>query len=62
MALESCKILITVLDERISHLGDISSLTSRALFLWEEQGMNNYSTLLSNQVSGLHLLLTASQW
>lgn len=65
-SIEACKILVSALDHRISSLDRNAAhslnASGRARFLWEESGTTDYSNLLSNQISALHLLLTASQW
>ena len=66
ISLEACKILILVLDNRISCLGRGATSELRAVdkaqFLWEEKGMNDYLNHLNNQINALNLLLTALQW
>lgn len=66
VSIEACKILILVLDDRISCLerGAISELRTvdKVQFLWEEKGMTDYLNHLNNQINALNLLLTALQW
>lgn len=64
---ESCKLLILVLEERISQLerDDISgnlNVKGKIGFLWEESDLKEFSNHLNNQANALNLLLTALHW
>jgi hypothetical protein len=65
-SLESCKLLILVLEERISQLerdgrGSLS-VKGKIGFLWDESDLKEFSNHLSNQANALNLLLTALHW
>lgn len=66
ISLEGCNLLISLLEERISQLDTDSSgalnVKGRVRFLWKEQGLNEFTTHLNNQVNALNLLLTALNW
>jgi hypothetical protein len=66
ISLESCKLLVTVLEERISQLecDDNTNLNvkNKIGFLWEESEFNIYTNHLNNQVNALNLFLTALHW
>ncbi|RDL41329.1 Transducin (Alpha subunit), insertion [Venustampulla echinocandica] len=62
-SLESCKLLILVLEERISQLERDTSgslnVKGKVEFLWEESDLKEFSNHLNNQANALNLLLTA---
>ncbi|KAL9118392.1 MAG: hypothetical protein Q9187_005062, partial [Circinaria calcarea] len=64
-SLESCKVVIQLLDDRVSHFGRINNtamcMQSRVLYLWEQTGITEYLNHLNNQTTALNLLLTALQ-
>jgi hypothetical protein len=68
VSLESCHVLIIVLEERIENLeqesGIAGGLTAKGKigFLLEEGGLNDFNNHLNNQVNALNLLLTALHW
>ena len=66
VAVDSCKMLMLVLDQRFSNLdkGDNGKLstTGNAVFLWREGDLKEYLSHLGNQIAALNLLLTALQW
>lgn len=68
VSLESCHVLIFVLEERIEGLEQTDSdgvnLTAKGKigFLLEESGLNEFNNHLNNQVNALNLLLTALNW
>ena len=67
VSLESCHVLIIVLEERIENLeqgGIAGDLTAKGKigFLLEEGGLNEFNNHLNNQVNALNLLLTALHW
>jgi len=67
ISLESCHVLIIVLEERIKKLGkglDGGSLTAKGKieFIFEEGGLSDFTNHLNNQVNALNLLLTALHW
>lgn len=68
VSLESCHVLVLVLEERIEgleqQLSDGNGLTAkgRIRFLLEESGLNDFNNHLSSQVNALNLLLTALNW
>ncbi|EPE34221.1 Transducin (alpha subunit), insertion [Glarea lozoyensis ATCC 20868] len=63
ISLESCKILILVLEERLSQLerdgGGNLNVKGKIGFLWDESELKEFSNHLSNQANALNLLLTA---
>lgn len=64
VALNSCQILISTLDDRVDQLAnkegsDNLKVQGKVVFLWEEQELNVYVTHLNNQVNALNLLLSA---
>ena len=65
-SLESCKVVIQLLDDRVSHFEKINDnamcIQSRVLYLWEQTGITEYLNHLNNQTVALNLLLTALQW
>jgi hypothetical protein len=70
VSLESCHVLIYVLEERIQGLereddesdGSGLSTKGKAKFLLEESTLNEFNNYLSSQVNALNLLLTALNW
>lgn len=66
VSLESCKLLVTVLEERISQLecdqGANLNVKGKIGFLWEESDLNIYTNHLNNQIHALNLFLTALHW
>jgi hypothetical protein len=66
VSLESCKLLVTVLEERISQLerDDAANLNVKGKigFLWEESEFNTFTNHLNNQTHALNLFLTALHW
>ena len=66
VALNSCQILISILDDRIDQLAhkegsDSLDVKGKIVFLWGEEELNMYVTHLNNQVNALSLLLSAIQ-
>lgn len=65
-SLASLETIIGVLDSRLSHLQhnteDGLSSWRRLNFVWDEQTMRDYLSMLDHQVNALGLLLTALQW
>lgn len=66
VALTCVEAVIFAVDDRLSDLErngnyGLTSL-SKAGFVWDEQTMNDYLSLLNNQVNALNLFLTALQW
>lgn len=65
-SLASLETIIIALDSRLSHLQhntvDRLSNWQRLNFVWDEQTMRDYLSLLDHQVNALMLLLTALQW
>lgn len=65
-SLASLETIIGVLDSRLSHLQhnteDGLSSWRRVNFVWDEQTMRDYLSMLDHQVNALGLLLTALQW
>ena len=64
VALDGCRILISILDGRVDQLAnregsDSLKAKGKIVFLWEEQELNVYVTHLNNQVNALTLLLSA---
>lgn len=66
VSLLSLDTIIGALDNRLSHLRrnaeDGLSNWGRVGFVWDEQTMRDYLSLLDHQVNALGLLLTALQW
>jgi hypothetical protein len=68
VALESCQVLILVLEERIEGLelehnkGRDLNMKGKVGFLLMEDSLTEFNGLLNNQVNALNLLLTAFQW
>lgn len=67
VSLESCHVLIFILEERIEKLeleqdGGSLSVKGKIGFLLEESGLNEFTTHLNHQVNALNLLLTALNW
>jgi hypothetical protein len=68
VALESCQVLIFVLEERIEGLelehseGGGMNMKGKVGFLLMEDGLTEFNGHLNNQVNALNLLLTAFQW
>ncbi len=70
VSLESCHVLIYVLEERIQGLereddqsdGNGLSTKGKAKVLLEESTLNEFNNYLSSQVNALNLLLTALNW
>lgn len=66
ISLLSLNTIIGALDNRLSHLQrtaeDGLSNWGRVGFVWDEQTMRDYLSLLDHQVNALGLLLTALQW
>lgn len=66
VSLASLETIIGALDSRLSHLQrnaeDGLSSWGRVSFVWDEQTMRDYLSLLDHQVNALGLLLTALQW
>jgi len=67
VSLESCYVLILVIEERIEALEqeqDSGNLTLKGKvgFLLEEGGLNEFTNLLNNQINALNLLITALHW
>lgn len=65
-SLASLETIIGVLDSRLSHLqhNTVDGLSSwrRVNFVWDEQTMRDYLSMLDHQVNALGLLLIALQW
>lgn len=67
-SVESCKVLLLILDDRINILNidrdgvESLSILSKIRLLWAETESSRYLTHLNNQISALNLFLTASQW
>lgn len=66
VSLESCKVVIQLLGDRICQFeqinGNTVSVQGRILYLWGQSGITEYLNHLNNQTSALNLLLTALQW
>lgn len=66
ISLSSLNTIIGALDNRLSHLQrdyeDGLSNWGKVGFVWDEQTMRDYLSLLDHQVNALGLLLTALQW
>ena len=66
VAVDSCKVLMLVLDQRFSNLDKENdgrlSTTGNAVFLWREGDLKEYLSHLGNQIAALNFLLTALQW
>lgn len=68
VSLESCHILILVLEQKIEKLGQEQddgrglSIKGKVGFLFGEEGLNEFTNHLNNQVNALNLLLTAFHW
>ena len=60
-SIESCKVVIFVLDEKIQNYQRKERL-GKVAFAWDEAEMKDYSSLLANQIDALHLMLTVLQW
>lgn len=65
-SVESCRVLLTILDQRISQLTwsdeDTLDFNGKIIFLWGKLGLNDFTNHLSNQTNALNLLLTALSW
>lgn len=67
-SLESCHVLIFVLQERIEgltqrqHEGSGLTLKGKVEFLFAESDLNEFTNYLNSQVNALNLLLTALNW
>jgi hypothetical protein len=65
-ALDSCEVVILVLDKRLCSLRRSEDngldLLSRVHFVWDEKSIADYQNLLNNQINALNLLFTALQW
>ena len=66
VAIDGCKVLILILDERYSSFDENSdgrlSTTGKAEFLWREDDLKEYLSHLGNHIAALNLLLTALHW
>lgn len=66
ISLSSLETIIGALDNRLSHLSrnaeDGLSNWGKVNFVWDEQTMRDYLSLLDHQVNALGLLLSALQW
>jgi len=66
ISVESCKVLVLFLDERIAQLTwndeDTLDVKGKIVFLWEQLGLDEFTTHLNNQTNALNLLLTALNW
>jgi hypothetical protein len=67
IALTCVKAVILAIDTRLSDLqirdDNLGLKTlSKVGFVWDEQTINDYLSLLNNQVNALNLFLTALQW
>ena len=67
LSLHSCKTLIDSLNDqlkplRVDQKSRTLSFRGKANFLWNEKEWTNLQTLLSHQISAIHLFLTRIQW
>lgn len=66
VALTCVEAVISAVDDRLSDLQRNESLGLKTLskvgFVWDEQTINDYLSMLNNQVNALNLFLTALQW
>ena len=63
-SIEGCEVLLSLLNDRINSFGQNENLgvLGKARLLWGESSLNQYLSLLGNQVNALNLFLTALQW
>ena len=63
-SIEGCEILLSLLNDRISSFerNEKLGVLGKARLLWGENNLNQYLSLLDNQVNALNLFLTALQW
>jgi len=66
ISLESCKILIAVLEERVAHLElndqGVLNFRGKTSYLRGELELNEFGAYLNNQIGALNLFLTALNW
>lgn len=66
MSLKCVEDVVVILDDKISlvqrNAANELTIRSKVGFIWDEKTMDDYLSMLNNQIQALDLLLTALQW